>query len=475
MRSSNRATGQRLGRRSFLRGAAGVSVALPFLESLPDRSAWAAGEQPVFTLLMCAVGGVVPERFFPNARGPLTSEGLAGAEKATSALARHANKLLFVSGVDWPTPFFGDVHQEGLCVSLTGRPARAATEADNCVELSSSCVTATGHSADWEICAQTQPGSQPLVIYWGDYGFTRERLSYSSAGQVTRGNITPYQLYQQLVGLATPDGTSTPEGDRAARLLLQSRASVHDLVRDELNALMNHRRLGAADRQRLQQHFESIRDVETGFGGMANEAAEQCALQGINVGQLESLKEFRYSRDRTEEMIQLYLSLVALAFACNYRRVATLQWGDAYDHSVYDVPSNARGWTLSSISHRALGDSAVGDDPLAAEAHAEIDAVRMATLASGLDHFEARGLSDKCTVLWTNHLADGRFHTTKSVPHIVWGSPGGYLRQGAYVDAGGVRNNRLLNTVISAAIHHTGKTMEDFGEGEGGQLEALLA
>jgi hypothetical protein len=342
-------------------------------------------------------------------------------------------------------------------------------------EVCQGCITAAGRSADWEICAHTQPDSEPLVLYWGARGFTPEMLSYPRAGERARAILNPYELYQQLVGLAAPDGSTTPQGDHAARLLLQSRASVHDLVRDELQALLRHPRLASADRQRLDQHFSSIRDVETGFGGMANEAAEHCGKQGLDVARLESLKDLKYSGSRTEEMVQLHLSLVALAFACNYRRVASLQWGDAYDGTVYDVPSNERGWPLVHISHRKQSDVSSGTDELAGQAHAEIDHLRMGTLAKGLDHFQSRGLADKCMVLWTNGLADGPLHSTTNVPHIIWGNPRGYLKQAAHVDAGGVNNNRLLNTLISASISDTGRTVENFGEGPSGQLEALLA
>ena len=41
-------------RRAFLYGAGGIAIGLPFLEGLPERSAWAAGAEPVFTLFMCA-------------------------------------------------------------------------------------------------------------------------------------------------------------------------------------------------------------------------------------------------------------------------------------------------------------------------------------------------------------------------------------------------------------------------------------
>jgi hypothetical protein len=56
---------------------------------------------------------------------------------------------------------------------------------------------------------------------------------------------------------------------------------------------------------------------------------------------------------------------------------------------------------------------------------------------------------------------------------ILWGNAGGYLKQGQYVDAGSSGNNKLLNTLISAAIQDTGTTVEDFGEGAGGQLDAI--
>ena len=238
---------------------------------------------------------------------------------------------------------------------------------------------------------------------------------------------------------------------------------------------MTHPRLSSADHVRLQQHLDSIRDVENTFGGMANEAADQCATAGLNVSQIEALKDLKFDRYRTDEIIQLQLSLVALAFACNYRRSASVQWGDAYDRTIYRVPSNDREWTMTQVGHRLLSDNTSGNDPLAAQAHIEIDAVRMSTLAAGLDHFEARGLGDQCLVVWTNQFADGPRHTTLSVPHIVWGSPRGLLKQGAYVDAGGTNNNRMLNALISAAISDTGKTVEDFGDGEGGQLEVVLA
>jgi hypothetical protein len=325
-------------------------------------------------------------------------------------------------------------------------------------------VTASGPSADAFIAAKAHPGKAPIALYAGNVrnGYEAQRLSFAGPGQLNPVIENPYDLYRELMGLATP------AGDQAAQLLLQSRKSVNDLVREELTSLMQDPRLGATDLQRLQQHFDAIRDAEITMGAM-------CSTAGLDVTALEGLQTYRYNAHRTDEMVRLHMSLVAMAFACNYRRAASLQWGDPYDLTIYDVPSNARQWKFSHISHRMQSDASVGSDasePVAAQAHAEIDAARMQTLAAGLEHFRARGLADRCFVMWTVNYAEGPSHASVNMPHVIWGSGGGFLRQGQYVDAGGTTNNRLLNTLISAALQDTNTTVENFGDGPSGMLDA---
>jgi hypothetical protein len=155
------------------------------------------------------------------------------------------------------------------------------------------------------------------------------------------------------------------------------------------------------------------------------------------------------------------MGLVALAFACDFNRTGTLQWGDGTDHTVYQVPSNKTlgNWNFHYISHRTQSDGAVGSNATAEAAHAEIDQLRMETLAKGLKHFTDRGLQNNSVVLWTNHVAEGN-HGMKNVPFILWGNGGGVLKQGQYVDAAGASNGQLLNTIIAAA---TGNASSSFG------------
>ena len=444
-------------------------MALPFLESLPERSAWAANApRPVFGLFMTGMGGIVVPEFFPDATGPITAASLAAAGKATSALASHADHLLLVKGIDWPTGSFrgGDSHADALCAAYTGKVPQGSGDR----------AMGSGPSADAQLAATLHPGKGPIALYAGlvNGAYIAQRLSFVSAGQLSPVAANPYALYLELMGMALPGGDMTLAGRRAAQLLLQSRRSVHDLVREELTALMQHPRLGAADRQRLGQHFDAIREAETTMTGMGPELIDRCSSVGLDVTTLEALKTYKYDARRTDEMVRLYMSLVAMAFACNLRRAASLQWGDPYDMTIYDVPSNARGWKFAYISHRVQSDAAVGDDPLAAKAHAEIDVVRMKTLAAGLEHFKARGLADQSFVVWNNQFADGPFHGGLNIPHIIWGNGGGYLKQGQLVDVTSAPNSRLLNTLLSAALQDKGMAIETFGSG-GGQLDALRA
>jgi hypothetical protein len=62
------------------------------------------------------------------------------------------------------------------------------------------------------------------------------------------------------------------------------------------------------------------------------------------------------------------------------------------------------------------------------------------------------------------------------VPHVVWGNAGGYLKTGQFIDAGNATNNKVLNTLITAAgVRKNGGPVEDFGSGAGGQISGMLA
>lgn len=449
-------------RRAFLRAGA-IAIGLPFLEGLPIRSAWAADNPPVFSLFIVAACGVVGKKFFPDATGALTSASLGAlTDKATSVLAPHAAKLLFVKGINFPMPnVTGCGHAQGLCQVLTAAPSAGSAAAAYSQGISADMVIAKAVNAN---------GGDPLTLYAGNRknGYIAERISFKGggAGQVRAADDNPYTLYAKLVGLTSSAVGATNNTVPLADALVASRRSVNDLVRAELNDLLRSPSLSKDDKERVQRHFDSIRDAEVTMGEMGS----ACTKDGLATSSLDALKTglaFK-TNGMIEDVAKLHLELVAMAFACNFNRVATLQHGDGTDATKYDVPSNAGlGWPFHHLSHRVQSDSQSGNNPTAEQAHAEIDVLRMKTLLHGLDQFEARGLFDKSIIVWTNHVADGPSHSFRNVPHIIAGNGGGALKQGQFVDAGNSTNNKLFNTLIAAAVRDKTEWTANFGQGSG--------
>jgi hypothetical protein len=55
---------------------------------------------------------------------------------------------------------------------------------------------------------------------------------------------------------------------------------------------------------------------------------------------------------------------------------------------------------------------------------------------------------------------------------IIWGSGGGYLKQGTYIDTAGTANAKVLNTIIAAATRDATPTAPAIGSG---QYDAMKA
>lgn len=462
-----------INRRAFLRGAGGIAIGLPFLEGLPERSAWAQDAAPRFAFFIVAACGVVGKRFWPSATGALSASSL-GADTAVGALADHAANLLIVKNVNFnlagPT---NCGHAQGLAQSLTGKTPNGG----------GTSVTSSGPSVDWELAAKLNPNKEePLNLYAGNRknGYIAERISFKAggAGQVRSAVDNPYTLYSKLtIGGGGGGTTNPPPSNPMVDQLMLRRKSVNDLVLEELNTLRNRSELSTRDKQNLDQHFESIRQIETTMTQMGSDPVvlgEACSKDGIDTARLDALKSgFAFTTNgMIEEVAKLHMHVVAVAFACNFNRVAAMQWGDGTDQTRYSVPSNkSLNWPFHHLSHRVQSDGASGNNPTAEAAHAEVDRLRMETFKAGLDAFAARGLADKAVVLWTNHVADGPSHSMRNVPHIIWGSPGGYLKKGQFVDAGNATNNRLLATLVSAL----GQSTSGFSSATGEIIGAMKA
>jgi hypothetical protein len=260
------------------------------------------------------------------------------------------------------------------------------------------------------------------------------------------------------------------EGILAARKI-----SVNDLIRTQMKRLLARTDLSAADRQRLDQHMTSIRDIEVRITGQ---------LPPDKVTAIRDASTDPLNPARHDQVLSLQLDLLAFAISSGYTKAATLKVGDRIDRAIWTVDGGTTLPEFHMISHRMQSDGAHG--PLingAVAMHHKIDVIHAQKIKYLLDQLAAvdtpQGkLLDQGYVAWTNQIAVGS-HEYHPIPWIIAGGAKGFLRTGQYLDVGRVTGNKLLNTLLGAAgvRKANGDPVNDFGapETSGGTISAMIA
>ncbi|MEP7122791.1 MAG: DUF1552 domain-containing protein [Byssovorax sp.] len=439
-------------RRHFLRGLGGAIIALPFLETFAQKGALAAGPPP-FAIFMRQANGVVqktdePDTFWPTKMGQLTKAGmLADGDQAVNVLAEYADKLLVVQGVDFGFPGNGCGHSGGGNQCLTAAKVSDTPSGNESLSM--------GESIDNRIATELQPtGVEPLTLYAGKMsGYINEVLSYRGPKMLRSAERDPFVAYTKLFGAQNIDAA-------ALERLKAARSSVNDLVRGEMKSLMGRTDLSAADRARLQLHFDSIRDLEVKMA---------CALPDMRLAEMQAIQPTVGTSDNVQTVTKMQMDIIALAVSCGSVRAATLQVGDGNDSTEYTI-SGQKQYSYHWISHRIQSDGANGT-PIdnGAALHHEIDKIHgnlFKYLLDRLASYQIGGgtLLDSGVAVWTNDLAD-KYHSYSNVPYILAGGANGFLKTGQHIDAGGVTNNKMWNVVGSAVgCRNNGKLLDNFGD-----------
>lgn len=463
-------------RRLFLTGTAGVTVGLPFLETFAKRMAHAATpDDPGFVVFMRQGNGCSqamsysnppePELFWPRNLGTLTAASMAAdSDRALSELSAHADKLLLVRGVDGAFSISGCGHARGALQALTAQPTGDAEASNNSLAL--------GESLDNRIARELNPdGRGPLTLAaMRPYNFLDSILSYRGPNDRRGAQTNPKVAFNNIMGVVNLD-------ESEANAIAARRESVNDLVRDQMQALLNRSDLSADDRSRLDLHFSAIRDLEIRL-------SECSPLDGPTVNAINAIDGDHQNGDRIVEVAELHIDVIALALSCGYTHAATLQVGNGNDSTRYywqgeQFPSYH--W----ISHRIFADGSQGDPiPDAQAKHNAVDRIHARLFSRLIDRLSAYTtqtgtLLDEGVVAWINDLSNGPPHSITNLPYVLAGGADGYLRTGAYVDAGGVTHNKLLNTLATAVglRKPSGDPVDDFGHEslEPGLVDEMIA
>jgi hypothetical protein len=294
-----------------------------------------------------------------------------------------------------------------------------------------------------------------------------------SVGAITRrGNErNPRNAFQALFGRFVPAATAaTAAVDGAAREVL-----IVDRVLEDYRRTMRHPRLGAADRRHLElfvNHMAELQAKLRRFDGPTPAACSKPAQP--TAGGEASSAEVKAQWDA-------FVDLIVAAIICDQTRIATLDvrkalmgaGGGVLFHNQDGFSGwhgDAHNWASAAARTRMT------------QAYAWVAENVFLKLAQKLDVPDGTGRTylDNSIVYWGGELGFG--HLAYSVPCLIAGSAGGYLRTGRYLDyidwlgqrsyfaqeggnaITGIPHNQLCNTILQAM----GLVPEDYERGRRG-------
>src|SRR5882724_2815979 len=304
------------------------------------------------------------------------------------------------------------------------------------------------------------PGTPPLTLYAGVKGtFRDDAFSFNPGGVLRVGDNNPFNVYKRLVGMQGMDPMMVDK-------IAQRRLSVNDLIKSDLSALLSRKDLSQADRDRLDLHFTSVRELEMNSTMVSGPALDQAALMSVD-GKAATANE------NMEKVVRLFADLIAFSFASNRTRTATLQVGGCNDHTRYTINGTVQP-PYHFISHRIQSDGDSGADiPNAIDLHHEIDKIHARMFKYLLDRLSAYTLPgggtllDSSVNLWVNSVSDGPPHSGNNVPHVLAGSANGFLKMGQHFKVPSKSyTNLALNTLASACgvRKADGSNVDNFGD-----------
>jgi len=432
-------------RRTFLRGMVGgasVALGLPALDAMlgTHGTAYADGTPiPTRFGVWFWGNGVRPEHWTPSGTG---TGWTPSAELAPLSGLRD-----YISVVSGGTIKTGThPHHSGMTGVMTGSPLHHVGSVRDTI-----ISTFATKSVD-QVVADHLAGETPfrslevgVTRFRGtDEGTTFQHLSHNGPNSVNPSEYSPAALFRRLFD-APADATI----DHARQSVLDG---VHEQVRDL------QWRVGSHDRQRLEQHVESIRALELRIA--ATEAA--CTVPDVAPTHVADID----GREQIEPNNRHMAELLALALTCDMTRVFSVLFSTA-GSGVIIWQAGARN-SLHQICH----DEAMPQPTVHAATVFTMEqlAVFLNVLRSTPEG--AGNLLDNCSIMCTSELSDGRTHSNNEFPFLLAGGGGGRLRPGVHYRS---TTEESITKGVLTAIRGAGVPAASFGSGAGRATDSFGA
>ena len=436
-----------LSRRTILRGAAGAAFGLPVLDAMltiGGKVKTARGAEPRAPrriIFMFTGNGILMEKWRPTVG---TSQQTFGYSPILQPIAHLRDRSLFVDGLAYASAKDrnnqnAQGHPAGTVSALTGYYAAPGNMygGNTGVNIGYS----KGPSVDFAISQRLGSTTRFPAFYIGAQCNSRDasvarRCYYTASSTPIVPVEDPALAFDQLFSELDTDGSNL-----ALRRRIDSRKVVLASVRDQMRALRC--KLGAEDRQRLDQHEEQIVGMTERLDRNGSGAA--CVEPSID-------PDIQLATSNLAQITRNQNDLIAMAFACDLTRVIGYQVGisDAgYDQNFafLEMPNHHQ---TSHLKMKNPGGDGEVDDPAAKsklEALGRFQAGVIADLVAKLQAMpDVEGsVFDNTAIVWMSEIGNSWSHDTNSIAMSVIGNGQGYFNSGRYVQVGTqVPHNRML-------------------------------
>ena len=434
-------TRKAISRRTLLRGA-GVAVALPLLDAMvPALTATAATVAAPQQLKR--IGYVYIPMGFNPAKWTPNEKTLEKLPFSLSPLQEVSDQVTVVSNMDLQNAYPGS-HATSNSAFLSAARAKRTESTDYYNG------TTVDQIAAKHIGQQTQLPSLELsmdllsTVGQCDNGYAcvyQNNLSWASPTRPLPSEAHPRVVFESLFG-----NGGTPEQRAAA---LKRRASLLDSVTGEIKRIG--KRVGAADRNRIDSFMTSIREVERRIQ-LAEANAKDNPLPDLDrpVGVPEAYSEHA----------RLMFDLQLLAFQGDITRVISFQL--AREASTRTYPEIGVPEPHHPVTHH-------GHDPVKLEKVAKINRFHVSLFAEFLEKMqaipEAEGtLLDHSVYMYGSGMGDPDAHDHSNLPIIVAGGAAGKMRGGRHIR---FKDPTPLSNLHLTLLNKVGVPMETFSDSTG--------
>jgi hypothetical protein len=429
-----------LPRRTFLRGV-GATLALPLLDAM------------VPTLTAHGATSAAPARrlgfvFIPmgcdNTRWKPAGQGKLGElSPILSPLAPVKDHISVLTNMELQNAYPG-THSSSNAAFLSCARAKHTESTDYYLGTTVDQVAAKQLGRETQLPSLELAMDMLQTVGQCDNGYAcvyQNNLSWSSPTTPLPAEAHPRLVFENLFG----DGGN--KADRKAAL--RRRASLLDFVKDDLDRLG--RELGAADRAKVHQYLESVRDVERRIQKAEKDVAEK---------QLPDLERPVGAPASYAEHARLMFDLQVLALQGDVTRVITFQLARETSNRTYPeigVPDPHH-----PLSHH-------GNDPAKIARMAKINQFHVSLFAEFLVKLKAikegnGSLLDHSLLLYGSGIGNPNVHDHINLPILVAG--------GAACGLKGGRHIRFEKATPLANLHLTlldkaGVRLDHFGDSNG--------